>query len=246
MSDSEQDSKVVANIPFLFYDVIGRMFPGGFLILGAALSSYRFLPLYCFDPYLKGLKVSETSVGFATLIIGLAVLMFAAISTFLGFILAALSNVLVEKILWGKRPFNLDGMSKFLGIENLETLKKRFLVQFGSEPKNGSLNESSFLCAYYGWRVNPGLGAMQGRWDSDLLAAQSFVLVSMLLSLMTIAEGWIVGFNLFIIVWLTTLVFIGLGSCLAFNYHRKKRVYGRFALYLAVSSPPLDKVEAKP
>jgi hypothetical protein len=248
MSDPGQESNnVVGNIPFFFYDVIGRMFPGGFLIIGAIVSCLHLLPLYCFDPYLKSLKASETSVGFASLVIGLAVLILAAISTFLGFILAALSNLLVEKMIWRKcSPFNLKGLSEFLGIENLDTLKKQFLTQFGSEPKNGSLNESSFLCAYYGWKMNPGLGSMQGRWDSDLLAAQSFVLVSVILILMTLIEGGIVGFDLFICLWLAALAFICCGSCLAFNYHRKKRVYGRFGLYLALSNPALDKTEDKP
>jgi hypothetical protein len=53
MAEPEQQTTVVTNIPFLFYDVIGRMFPGGFLILGAVLSSQRFLPLYYFDCILK-------------------------------------------------------------------------------------------------------------------------------------------------------------------------------------------------
>src|SRR5947208_2680621 len=98
MPESDQGSKVVANIPFFFYDVIGRMFPGGFLILGACLSSRRFLPLYCFDSLLNASKLPEISLGFATLAFGLAVFLFAVSSSFLGFILAALSNVLVEKM----------------------------------------------------------------------------------------------------------------------------------------------------
>jgi hypothetical protein len=245
MPESEQQSTVVANIPFLFYDVIGRMFPGGFLIIGAFLSSLRFLPLYCFDPYLKTAKVSETSVGFATLALGLAVLIFAVTSSFLGFILAALSNVLVEKMIWRHRsPFNLVGLSKFLGIANIGFLKTQFALQFGSEPTDGSLNESSFLCAYYGWKINPNLGTMQGRWDSDLLAAQSFVLVSAALVVMAVVEGFIVGFDLFLIVWLIVLTIILCGSCLAFNYHRKKRVYGRFGLFLALSSHAHGKGDA--
>jgi hypothetical protein len=246
MPESEQQSAVVANIPFLFYDVIGRMLPGGFLIIGAFLSSLRFLPFYCFDPYLKTAKVSETSVGFATLALGLAVLIFGVTSSFLGFILAALSNVLVEKMIWRRRsPFNLQGLSKFLGIENIRFLKTQFSLQFGSEPKDGSLNESSFLCAYYGWKINPNLGTMQGRWDSDLLAAQSFVLVSAALIVMALAEGFIGGgFDLFLIVWLVVLAIILCGSCLAFNYHRKKRVYGRFGLFLALSSRADGKGDA--
>jgi hypothetical protein len=132
----------------------------------------------------------------------------------------------------------LDGLRDFLGIDNVAFLKSQFQIQFGSEPQDGSLNESSFLCAYYGWKISLTLGAMQGRWDSDLLAAQSFVLVSLILILLVIAEALILGFDLFMIVWLAVLGFILSGSCLGFNYQRKKRVYGRFGLFLALSNSP--------
>jgi hypothetical protein len=121
--------------------------------------------------------------------------------------------------------------------------EKQFLIQFGSELTDGSLNESSFLCAYYGWKINPNLGAMQGRWDSDLLVAHSFVLVSVALLAMGVVEGCIASFDLFLKVWLIVLVVILCGSFLAFKYHRKKRVYGRFGLFLTLTSHPYDKVE---
>lgn len=246
MPESERQT-VVANIPFLFYDVIGRMFPGGFLIIGGFLSSLHFLPFYCFDSWLKTSKVSEISVGFATLVIGLSVLIFAVSSSFLGFVLGALSNILVEKMIWRRcSPFDLKGLGKFLGIDNLGFVKTQFQLQFGSEPQDGSLNESSFLCAYYGWKVNTNVGAMQARWDSDLLAAQSFVLVSVILIAMAVIEGVVAGFDLFLIVWLIVLTIILSGSCLAFNYHRKKRVYGRFGLFLALSSHAHDREAAGP
>ncbi len=248
MAEAEQQTTVVTNIPFLFYDVIGRMFPGGFLILGTILSSQRFLPFYYFDCMLKQTEHSEMSLGVASLFVGLGFLLFAATSTFLGFILAALSNLLIERQIWKRLwPLNLNGLSKFLGLENIKFLKSQFQVQFGSEPKDDSLNESSFLCAYYGWKVSPTLGAMQGRWDSDLLAAQSFVLVTLILILVSIAEGVSVGFDLYSKVWLIVLTLILWGSCLAFNYHRKKRVYGRFGLFLALSnSPHIEKGDAGP
>jgi hypothetical protein len=245
MPEEQQGSTVAANIPFLFYDVIGRMFPGGFLMIGACLSWDHFLPLYCFDTYLKQTKISETSVGFATLALSLAILVFAVTSTFLGFILAALSNLFVEKLMRYFSPYDLDGLRDFLGIENIAFLETQFLNQFGAMPMDDSLNDSSFLCAYYCWKFNPTLGAMQGRWDSDLLAAQSFVLVSAILIAMGAWEGRVVGLDLFLEVWLTVLVLIFCGSFLAFKYHRKKRVYGRFGLFLTLAGPPSDKVEAK-
>jgi len=241
MADSGQEIKVAADIPFLFYDVIGRMFPGGFLIVGGVISWWHFMPIYCFQPSLTGPKGADVSVGLATLAVGVTILVFGLSTCFIGFILAAISYLSVER-LWRKcRPYTLQGLSEFLGIENTDTVKTRFRAQFGSEPKEGALNESSFLCAYFGWKIDPTLGAMQGRWDSDLLAAQSFVLVSVMLIAMTLIEAVIVCFDIFIYGWLIFLSFVLFGSWLNFKYHRKKRVYGRFGLFLALTESSMDE-----
>jgi hypothetical protein len=237
MPESDKEPHVIGNIPFLFYDVIGRMFPGGFLLLGSILSFWPLLPsgdtIACF---LKDAKIADVTAGLATLVVGIALLVFAVVSSFLGFIVAPLSNVVVEK-LWRKcSPYTFENMSKFLGNDNLGFIKAQFQIQFGSEPWEGSLNESSFFCAYYIWRVSPSLGAMQGRQDADLLAAQSFTLIALVLALATLVVGNWSDLG----VWLRFAFFLTIlaGSFLAFAYHRKKRVYGRFAMFLALSNSP--------
>lgn len=233
----ETEGKIVVNIPFLFWDVIGRVFPGGFLILGAAISWSHFLPTYCFGNPSQLLTVTHISPALATLVVGVITLAFGITASFLGFILGALSNQVIEKWIWKScSPLTTIGLANSLGINGIDELKARFRAQFGSDLKEESLNESSFLCAYFGWRVNPTLGAMQGRWDADLLASQSFVLVTAMLLSMVALEWIIVGYDLFILLWTLLLIVIGIGSCLNFNYHRKKRVYGRFALFLALTN----------
>jgi hypothetical protein len=231
----DKESKVVGNIPFFFYDVVGRMLPGGFFILGMFLLSIRFLPRDDVGSFWKAIKGSEASLAFVTVIFGSAVLLFALVSSFLGFVFAALSYVLVERLWALRRPLNFDGLAEFIGIEETEPLKQQFKTRFGSALKGGSLNRASFLCAYYIWRMDPNLGAMQGRFDSDNLAAQTSVLVSFVLLGMSILEGSCFGFDLFIWVWTILLAVILGGSALAFNYHRKKRVYGRFEMFVALS-----------
>ncbi len=237
MAEGLQESKVVANIPFLFYDVIGRMFPGSMLLIGGCISCWDFLPSYPGN-WSDGLRFAKDATGLVAVAAGLGVLLFGAVASFLGFTLAALSNVAVEKIWRIKHGYTFEGLEKFLGVESIDSLKERFRKQFGSYPKDKALNESSFLCAYFGWKVDPTLGAMQGRWDADLLAAQSFVLVSLILLLMTGTEIHISGCDLFKIVWTVFLAVTLLGSFLNFRYHREKRVYGRFALFLALYEEP--------
>jgi hypothetical protein len=243
MPESENEPRVLANIPFLFYDVIGRTFPGGFFLLGSVLSLWRLRPIRdAFACLLTGARVSELSAGAATVVIGTSLLVFAIISTFLGFfVLSPLSNLLVEK-LWNLcRPLTLKGMSEFLGTDNLKFLQTQFKIQFGSEPSDESLNRSSFLCAYFIWKVNPGLGVMEGRYDADLLAAQSTVLASLVLFVGTLIERCRLGPDPFLKLWLVVLGAILVGSFLAFEYHRKKRVYGRFGMFLALSNSPHEQ-----
>ncbi len=243
MAESENEPKVLANIPFLFYDVIGRTFPGGFLLLGSVLSLWHVLPIGdAFVRFLAMARVSELSTGAATVVIGTSLLIFAIISTFIGFfVLSPLSNLLVEK-LWGLcAPLRLEGMSKFLGTENLQFLQTQFKIQFGFEPSDESLNRSSFLCAYFIWKVNPGLGVMQGRYDADLLAAQSTVLASLVLFVGTLIERFRLGPDPFLTLWLVALGATLVGSFLAFEYQRKKRVYGRFGMFLALSNSPHEE-----
>jgi len=244
MSESENEPKVLANIPFLFYDVIGRTFPGGFLLLGSVLSLWYVLPIWdSFVCFLAVARVSELSTGAATVVIGTSLLVFAIISTFLGFfVLSPLSNLLVEK-LWSRcAPLTLEGMGEFLGTDNLPFLLTQFKIQFGSEPSDESLNRSSFLCAYFIWKVNPSLGVMQGRYDADLLAAQSTVLASLILFVGTLIERFRLGPDQFLTLWLAVLGTTVVGSFLAFEYQRKKRVYGRFGMFLALSNSPHEEL----
>jgi hypothetical protein len=209
------------------------------------LLSIRFLPWDAIASFWKEIRGSEASLAFVTVVFGSAVLLFTLVSTFLGFVLAALSYDLVER-LWELRSLiNFDGLVKFIGLEDADRLKQQFKIQFGYAPKDDSPNRASFLCAYYIWRMDPNLGAMQGRLDSDNLAARNSALVSFALLVMSILEGLYFGFDLFI--WICTILLpvILSGSALAFHYHRKKRVYGRFEMFVAVSgSTGRDKTEA--
>jgi hypothetical protein len=204
------------------------------------LASHIFLGT--FVSFLKDEKIGvlRMSSGLAVVVIGTGLLLFAFVSSFLGFLLGALSNVVVEKFFWRGSALNFPRLVEFLGLEDGKTIQDRFKRQFGSVPKEdkyGALNRSSFLCAFYLWRVDPTLADMQGRLDAELVATQSFVFVSIALMLAVPFQVHYLGWSIYMKAWSAVLALIFLASTLAFDYHREKRVFGRFGFFLAVTNP---------
>lgn len=246
MAESYPESNSKPHIPYLFYDVIGRMMPGAYLITGAILCWLPFFHWEKVASFLKDIGAMGMSGGLAAALVATGLLFLAFVSSFLGFLLGSLSNVIVEQGLWHWAPLSRSGLVEFLGIESVRSLNERFKIQFGSDPSQDSLNRSSFLCAYYIWRSDFNLGEMQGRLDAELLAAQSSVLVSGALLAIVLLEVFFWGLSTYFSVWLAVLIVISLASGMAFKYHRKKRVYSRFALFLAVTDPPPTEGAARP
>jgi hypothetical protein len=63
----------------------------------------------------------------------------------------------------------------------------------------------------------------------------------MALLLASVIKCLVLGWTLNRAIWLAAILALLLSSSLTFHYHRRKRVYGRFALFLAVSSHPQDE-----
>ncbi|MGA8072477.1 MAG: hypothetical protein WB995_03320 [Candidatus Acidiferrales bacterium] len=239
MANGSSDSKMT-QIPFVFYDLIGRMMPGAYLIIGVVLCWLPFLPVDRLTAIVKSKEFLGMSGGLAAALLGLGLLVFGLTASFFGFLLAALSHVAVEECIWQQwKPFTRSGLAEFLAVQSLDELDRRFTEHFGALPTAGvdSLNRASFLCAYYIWRTDTSLGGMQGRFDADLLATQSFVLISFGLAIAVVLEILRYGCTHYFFLWLIALCSCGLAAGLAFDYHRKKRVYGRFGLFLAITTP---------
>lgn len=242
--DGGPSVKSGADIPYFFYDIIARITPGAFLIAGVILSwngPAFFAQLHCF---LEKAVSADLSAGVATVLTAVGLIAFLGISSFSGFLLASISHVVIEQGIFHWWPIKLDGLTEFLGIEGIEELMLRFRTQFGSSFKEGSLNRASFLCSYYVWRVDPNLGAMTARLDAELLAAQSVLLVSLGLIAWVLKKSLCQWFDSYLVGWLAILATITFGAWLTFKYHRKKRIYARFAFFLAASHqemPPPTK-----
>ncbi len=226
--------KVGADIPYFFYDIIARIIPGAFLIVGVILTWNGQILIPCVLGKLGKIGSSESSAGIITLLVTVCLLVFVCVSAFLGFLIASISNITIEKGLFHWWPLDIAGLGAFLGLENINDLRQQFKKQFGSEFADHAINRSSFLCAYHVWKIDANLGAMTGRHDAELLAAQSVFMVGLVLVFAVVSKGIVYGFGSYLWNWLGSLALITIGACLTFQYHRKKRVYSRFALFLAV------------
>ncbi len=245
MAESESPSKLGIEIPYFYYDIIARIAPGAFLIAGVLLSwDPRFLAQRLSE-FLDGAIARSMSAGLAALLVGTGLFALWGISAFVGFLLGSLSHEVVERGLWHWRKLTLTGLSDFIGAR-IDFLKNQFQIQFGSELTDQSLRRASHLCAFYVWRSDPGLGAMAARADAELLAAQSVLFVSLVLLVAVARKCFMQGFTPNREIWLATLFGILVSSVLTFDYHRQKRVYGRFALFLAVSNHPQGAESATP
>ncbi len=241
MGETNTASRVGVDIPYLFYDIIARIAPGAFLVVGVVLSlKDGALALKAWS-FFESSKACELSVGLVTLVVGAGVLIAAGVFSFLGFLLASLSNVVVEQGMWHWWPLSIAGLARFIGAESIASLVGQFRTEFGCDFDDKSLNRASFLCSYYIWKMDPNLGAMTGRLDAELLASQSMVLVSLVLAVVAAVKGVIIGFTPYLEIWLAVLILILISASLTFEYHRKKRVYGRYAMFLALSYHPKEK-----
>jgi hypothetical protein len=177
----------------------------------------------------------ESGTGYAV-----AVVVFSlGVAHFLGSLLGSLSHTLVERMIWRPlSPLNLEGLARAIGAKDTTYLNSLFAKRFGIDLRDDNLNEASFLCSYEVWSVDQNLGAMTGRIDAECLGAQSSILVASGLTLWNIIRG-IVQCSLltsYNCIWLLSIFVAGVAACLGFNHLRKRRLYGRFAMFLVISA----------
>jgi hypothetical protein len=231
-------------IPFFFYDVISHIIPGTVLLIGglSIWRAERFPP--SLPAWLNNLATTEESIAAVSVICGVAFLLFLGFAATVGFLLAAVSHQAVEKIWRRWTKYSLDGLARFMG----DTIPNKALVGaykdcFGIDLNQDSeLEGASNLCVYYTWKKDATLGAMMARFDGEKLMSQSLILVGMILFVEAVGGGCcdrsrypymsVCGLTLLV----AAILLFGVASGFAFDYHRKKRVYSRFQIFLALSS----------
>jgi hypothetical protein len=223
-------------IPNFFYDVISNIIPGGWLLI-ASIWTWNGQKTFISsaDPKQHALIDLARFQGVAAAELFIA---FLAACSLTGFLLAALSYWVIEKP-WQKcrSGYMLPDLGKFIDERNLPALQKAYKREFGSElPINASLEWPSFVCSYFIWAQNVNLGIMTARFDAEKLAAQSSVLVSLTLLIEMLIRHSCLSQGSLDYLWIGLLGCCLLASAASFDYHRKKRVFGRFQMFLALAS----------
>lgn len=219
-------AKVPGIIPHFFFDAIGRIVPGVFLLVGLAWTRPE-LRDKLFSPWSTDERVSSWSGTGLVLFF----LIFLIASYFLGFLLGSLSQPIVEKGVFAwLLPLDLKWLRRWMGVQQGKArVEDVYEGVFGGALADDCalLYRQSWLCAYYVWQNNQNLGLMGSRWDAEALSSGSIVLASAILILVT--PEWCVE-------WIKLVVFgvILVGALFGYSYHRKKRLVGRFDLFLAV------------
>jgi hypothetical protein len=214
-------AKVGGVIPNFFFDAIGRIVPGTYLLAGMLWVGYG----YTIQSFL-----SQTHDGSVT-----AVILFSLSLIFLGYIAGSLlgaASYWLECVLSKTEKWNLAELRKRFGDSATEEtqLEKVFRQRFGFRilDDHERIEHCSWLCVFLVWAENPHLGSMAGRWDAEALSARSVATASLVISLEILLLAH----------WYYSLGFLAI-CCFAvmnYRYHRGNRLWGRFRLFASLPS----------
>jgi hypothetical protein len=236
-------------IPHFYFDVIGRILPGAFFIIGLAI---LLLPASGLDEFKRSLLPPGKEESGTYLIFAATVTLFgiALFSYIVGSLLGSVSYIPFEKCrTMDRRSVFCDvrgKLSKDLPhpIEEVigQRLKKYFGVDFFEAEtgehgmlKHESLSGLSKLCTYYVWQKNVNLGQMTTRWDAENLGNRSVMFGAGVLALVRAVQLLRCHDRHYI--FLGMMVSIAVSAFYHYKYLRRIQVLGRFFLFLAVSGP---------
>jgi hypothetical protein len=233
MSDEAPSAKEIpGTIPLFFYDTIGRIIPGALLIIGV-LAFCRRNSITDWPGPLDKVFPNDSTAGYSLAVI----LLFLGLSYIAGILLAAWSFTVLENT-FRKIPclkLNIKDLTKSLGGDQVHVLQSEYHKQFGHYFSGETIENASFLCSYYLWNKKSTLGLMSARGDAEALSGRSLTLVSIILFLLPVVTkigSW--GTCGFDYGWAIFMSFVVIGAMLSWNHQRKKRVYSRYAFFLAV------------
>lgn len=237
MATTPSVARIGGIIPWFFFDAIGRIVPGMYLIAVVLLGSLD-------TNQLKTLLTLPLGgvVGFAT---SLLLLLIAAY--FLGFVLGPISWGL-EKLVWGlilRSRWSLAKVRELYGLSPqtpapvekciedhlcFPIVKKEEKLTPKTEDQR--IRSASRLCQFFVYDASYQLGLLSTRWDAEALAARNIMAASLVACLFPFVtqHAWRPIVSLYLIL---TIAVILLLSALVYHYHRKKTVMGKLDLFLA-------------
>jgi len=245
-------SQAIGVIPHFFYDIIGRIIPGAFVIVSV-------VEMFGLSPQLSFLKdgLTKTPQADATgyvIFLGTAALLTMVVAAYLvGFMLAAPAYQMCEKFLVKQhgwlffRPLTLEGLLNPEGsaVAEQERVQKAFEESFGFDlnmSNAGSVQRQSGLCAYYVWLNNSNLGQITSRWDAEALGCRTILFAALFLFVIRFIQllWWLVWLGAFYWKFALFLIAVVVTGWSMYRYHRERHISGRFSLFvacLAVQNP---------
>jgi hypothetical protein len=186
-------SQVGGIIPHFYFDLIGRVVPGGLFLIGLGVLYFPdgLHTFWCmFVP-----PIDKDSGAYLIFAATLSLLALSLVGYIVRSLLGTISYIVFESR-WrkiGMFPV-LDAATVFHKSFPLrDALQKRFRHHFGenfADQPFGNLTDYSRLCSYFVWAKNVNLGQMTARWDAEALAGRNVLFgATALLLLRTIQIG---------------------------------------------------------
>jgi hypothetical protein len=200
-------TKYAGVIPHFWYDIIGQMVPGSFLLVGMWSLGISNTKAECF---VKTYLTNNSDLRFIPLLITLAV-----VAYFIGGILGPFSHLLIQEPFWKWFPTAIPATT----VEHLRPI-------FGPMKNENDIKMVRDQCSWVVWKRAPDLAMIFSRWDAMALSARSIALSSAGLLVYSIAKCYGAAS--------VTLLIVSIGSLLSFNHFRGKALTSRFEMLALV------------
>lgn len=214
--------QIAGVIPHFWFDVLGRIVPGAFLLVGLFSEDWQQSLTSFVHTFAKDFPLTSHSVGFF--------LLFSAASFFVGHFLGVLSHYFIAwpvAFLWPIKKGSVQSPNDLPIPQMLKNCMESFMCDTkDTSGKHAGVRTHKIIArqsealAHWLWIRGPELAILVSRWAADSLAGRSVALASVIL----LASKWH-GTNWQIKVFLVILFFCGVMT----HYHyRNKNITNAF------------------
>ena len=215
MAEIPSVTQVGGLIPNVWFDLIGRIVPGSYLILGLLYVARHIRAVEALRTYMNQPSLAAPAIG---------LLMFTGAAYTSGFLLGHASHPLIDSLL--ARPWRVK--ARDIDPNVTAALSARYTNWAAGRESEALVRRARDLCSYYIWNKNPTLAVIFGRWDSEALASESICTASIALFIVYV---WCYGLHWALVAFPTVAVLAFLGYC----YHRPRAIRARFDMFLTLS-----------
>lgn len=226
MADEPESPVGVAGlVPHFFFDLIGRILPGAFVIIATWVI---FRPNRASDVVGKIWASFFNSPKDAGPSAAMGLLLFLALiaaSYFVGLYMGSLSHFFIERIIWKRKwPWSLDQIPSPFKVDP-GTMEIRY-CGMSWYSFNGPSTEPyevvetlARICGMFLWAANPAVGGVTSRWDAEALASRSVALAALVLTVVSLSKCNLCG--------ALVMGLIGVGALMTYHHVRRRHVVGK-------------------